>query len=86
MENQWQPMETAPKDGSKFLMYITGFEYKKIMRMINIEEKKLKKYVLQTMFLIAIVFLLAMAMVCGRLTHCILREKMIVNCLGVFIV
>ena len=37
MKNQWQPMETAPKDGSKFLMYITGFEYKKIMRMINIE-------------------------------------------------
>ena len=29
MENQWQPIETAPKDGSKFLMFITGMGYKK---------------------------------------------------------
>ena len=29
MENQWQPIETAPKDGSTFLMVITGMEYKK---------------------------------------------------------
>ena len=29
MENQWQPIETAPKDESKFLMYITGFKYTK---------------------------------------------------------
>ena len=35
MENQWQPMETAPKDGSKFLMFITGMEYKK-----NNDDKK----------------------------------------------
>ena len=29
MENQWQPIQTAPKDGSKFLMFITGVEYTK---------------------------------------------------------
>ena len=29
MENQWQPIQTAPKDGSTFLMVITGMEYKK---------------------------------------------------------
>ena len=29
MENQWHPIQTAPKDGSKFLMVITGMEYKK---------------------------------------------------------
>ena len=37
MENQWQPMETAPKDGSNFLMFITGMEYKK-----NNDDKKYK--------------------------------------------
>ena len=29
MENQWQPIQTAPKDGRTFLMVITGMEYKK---------------------------------------------------------
>ena len=37
MENQWQPIQTAPKDGSKFLMFITGIEYKK-----EIYDKKYK--------------------------------------------
>jgi len=42
MENQWQPMETAPKDGSKFLMFITGMEYKK-----NNDDKKYKAKTIQ---------------------------------------
>ena len=29
MENQWQPIQTAPKDGSEFLMFITGIKYTK---------------------------------------------------------
>lgn len=43
MENQWQPMETAPKDGSKFLMYITGFEYKKNNANDKYRRKEIKK-------------------------------------------
>ena len=42
MENQWQPIETAPKDGSKFLMFITGVEYKK-----NNDDKKYKAKTIQ---------------------------------------
>ena len=42
MENQWQPIETAPKDGSKFLMFITGMEYKK-----NNDDKKYKAKTIQ---------------------------------------
>ena len=42
METQWQPMETAPKDGSKFLMFITGIEYKKYN-----DEKKYKAKTIQ---------------------------------------
>ena len=42
MENQWQPIQTAPKDGSKFLMFITGIEYKK-----EIYEKKYKAKTIQ---------------------------------------
>ena len=42
MENQWQPIETAPKDGSKFLMFITGIEYKK-----EIYDKKYKAKTIQ---------------------------------------
>jgi hypothetical protein len=37
MENQWQPIQTAPKDGSNFLMFITGIEYRK-----NNDDKKYK--------------------------------------------
>lgn len=29
MKNEWQPIETAPKDKSEFLMFVTGIEYKK---------------------------------------------------------
>ena len=29
MNMTWQPIETAPKDGSMFLIYITGFKYTK---------------------------------------------------------
>lgn len=46
MENQWQPMETAPKDGSKFLMFITGMEYKK-----NNDDKKYKAKTIQTILI-----------------------------------
>ena len=42
MENQWQPIRTAPKDGSKFLMFITGIEYKK-----EIYDKKYKAKTIQ---------------------------------------
>ena len=42
MENQWQPIRTAPKDGSKFLMFITGMEYKK-----NNDDKKYKAKTIQ---------------------------------------
>ena len=42
MENQWQPIQTAPKDGSKFLMFITGIEYKK-----EIYDKKYKAKTIQ---------------------------------------
>lgn len=35
MNNKWQPMITAPKDGSKFWLYITGFCYKRT----NVKEK-----------------------------------------------
>ena len=42
MENQWQPIQTAPKDGSKFLMFITGMEYKK-----NKYDKKYKAKTIQ---------------------------------------
>ena len=42
MKNQWQPIQTAPKDGSKFLMFITGMEYKK-----NNDDKKYKAKTIQ---------------------------------------
>ena len=42
MENQWKLMETAQKDGSKFLMFITGMEYEK-----NKYDKKYKAKTIQ---------------------------------------
>lgn len=32
MKNQWQPMETAPKDGSKFLMFMTSMTIDNIVK------------------------------------------------------
>lgn len=29
MKNEWQPIETAPKDRSDFLMFVTGIRYEK---------------------------------------------------------
>ena len=43
MTMTWQPIETAPTDGSKFLMYITGFEYKKNNANDKYKRKEIKK-------------------------------------------
>lgn len=43
MTMTWQPIETAPKDGSKFLLYITGFEYKKNNANDKYRRKEIKK-------------------------------------------
>ena len=43
MTMTWQPIETAPKDGSKFLMYITGFKYTKNNANDKYKRKEIKK-------------------------------------------
>ena len=43
MTMTWQPIETAPKDGTKFLMYITGFRYQKNNANDKYKRKEIKK-------------------------------------------